>query len=194
MKTIELAFDDARWADVPLEFPAGPYATQDEWAAAVAEEYSEGADDPVAARTALEQVARLLPASPALGLYRTLWYQADPLRVPLVAEFYVAPEEAAGGLPLDELAGAFDAGLVRPPIVDTLDSARFGSIARVISVTQDPGHNRLVMRLCAAGRLDGLVILIDARTTELDYGALALDDFTALMEGVSVVDTQDSGA
>jgi hypothetical protein len=193
MKTIELTFDDARWAEVPLEFPAGPYATQDEWATAVASEYSQGATDPSAARTALERVAKVLPTSPRPALFKMLWYQADPFRLPLLVDMYVVPDALSQGLTLAELAGAFDDGLVRPPVVDNLESAAFGTIARVIGVSKDGERDRLVMRLCAAGRLNELVIMLDMRTSELDYGTLALEDFTALMEGVTVTDQDEPG-
>jgi hypothetical protein len=191
MKTIDVAFNGGRWAEVPLEFPAGPYATQAEWADAVAEEYSGAASDRDAARTAIGRAGRVLPASPRPALFQTLWYQGDPFRLPLLVDVYVVPDELSGGLPLAELAGAHADDLVRPPVVDHLESMPFGTVARVISVSKDHHRDRLVMRLCAAGRAEGVVVMIDARTTELDFGTLALDDFTALMEVVTVTDRDD---
>jgi hypothetical protein len=188
VKTLELSFDPDIWAQVPLEYPAGQYATQGDWATAVAAAYAEGAPDEAAARTAIEAVARALPIGTRPGLFMVLWHLVDPFRPPLLVNVHLVPDEVSGGASLTEIAGGYSRGLVRPPVVDTVESTAFGTVARVVSVSRGEQAESLIMRLSIAGRRDGLVVMLDARTTRLDHGALVLDDFTALMDRISIGD------
>lgn len=182
MKTIEIAQDPDIWARVPQEFPAGPYATQADWAVGLAEAYSDGRENAEEVRAGLLAIASALPIGPRLGLFDVLWYCPEAGQYPLLVNVYVAPGEGLEGVTLTELAGAYEPEPARPPIVDTLDSGVFGSVARVLSFTKDEQRDRLLMHLSAVGRYEDVLVRIDAYTSDLGRGTAAADDFTALLE------------
>lgn len=194
MIQVEQHFDTHRWAGVPIEFPHTDFETQEQWAAATAAAFAEGMPDPEATRAAIERVALVLPMGYRPGLARKLWYLVDPFRFPLIANIYVIPDSIIGDQDLSTLAGAYTPHSIRPPVVDVLESAVFGTVTRVVSVSRAEDSAReahkqaLVMRLSIAGRAHGFTVVMDANTSELDYASLALDDFTALMEAVRFVE------
>lgn len=183
MTTIEFHYDTYTWANVPLEFPAGQYATQDEWALAVAGAYALGHPDEEGAYEAVARVARVLPHIPHPALTERVWYLVNPYAFPLIANVFVVPDEATAGVDLVTLSGAYTTTAVRPPIVDTLDSGPFGRVARTISVAKTGDRERLTMQVRLAGRAHGFTIILEASTPQLDLGALALDSITDLMDG-----------
>ncbi|MEO7017854.1 MAG: hypothetical protein ABI130_16740 [Leifsonia sp.] len=194
MKTITITQDPDVWAEVPMEYPVGPYATQTDWALGLADAYSVGRADPEAVKAGLFAIASALPVGPRLGLFEVLWYRPAAERMPLLVNVYVAPGKEFEGVALTELAGAYEPEPARPPIVDTLESGVFSSAARVLSFTKDERRDRLLMHLSAVGRYEDVLVRIDAYTNELGHGTAAVDDFTALLETFSFGDAPDPSA
>lgn len=193
MKTIEVGYDPYVWAEVPLSFPCGEYGSQEQWAAAIGEAYTDGQDDAARTRPLLEQIAGVLPTGERPGLFEVLWYRPNPDVEPLLINVYVVPGAPYAEDSLSELAGAYAAEPIRPPVVDTLESAAFGSVARVVSVFRDDRHERLVMQLAVVGRSDEVVIKLEGFTSDLGHGTLASDDLVALMESIAVRDLDGPG-
>jgi hypothetical protein len=190
VKALELNADPYVWAEIPLDYPAGPYADQAQWAVALGEAYSEGAPDAASVRDRLVQIAGALPISDRVGLYKLLWLRPDPDKRPLLVNVYVLPEDGLEDVTLQELAGAYDTDVVRPPAVDMVDSDVFGSAARVLSYMKDPDpeRDRLIMQITIVGRRDGVLVRLDAFTANLGDGMLAVDPITELLERFSTPD------
>jgi len=182
VKTITIDQDPEVWAEVPLEYPVGPYATQADWARGLAEAYSVGRDDADEVEAGLFAIASALPVAPRLGLFELLWHRPAIGTMPLLVNVYVAPGDGLEDVSLTELAGAYESEPARPPIVDTLESDVFGSVARVLSFTKDEQRDRLLMHLSAVGRYEDILVRIDGYTNDLGRGTAAADDFTALLE------------
>lgn len=190
MKTVELQSDPNVWAQVPLEFPCGPFVTQADWAVAFGNAYSENRSNANEIRTRLTQMAAALPIEARPGLFKQLWMSPDPETRPLFVYVCGMPEEGMEDVPIQDLAGAYASEPVRPPIVDQIDSPVFGKVARVLSYVKDPELERLVMGITLVGRLDGMLVRLDAFTPDLAGGVLAVDAITELMDVVSIAETE----
>jgi hypothetical protein len=169
----------------------GPYATQAEWARGLAEAYSVGRDDADEVEAGLFAIASALPVAPRLGLFELFWHRPAIGTMPLLVNVYVAPGDGLEDVSLTELAGAYESEPARPPIVDTLESGVFGSVARVLSFTKDEQRDRLLMHLSAVGRYEDILVRIDGYTNDLGRGTAAADDFTALLETFRFGDAPD---
>jgi len=191
VKTIELTADPYVWADIPLAFPCGPFEVQADWASALGEAYSEGKADASAVRDRLTEIARALPVEPRLGLIKLLWLAPDPDKQPLLVNVNLMSQVGLESIPLQELAGAYEPDPVRPPVVDRLDSPAFGSIARVLSYVRSAERGNLVMQISLVGKRDGLLVRLDAFTSDLAYGVLAVDPITELMNTITLVEIED---
>lgn len=186
MKIIELASDPDLWAQIPLVFPCGPFETQADWAVAFANAYSENQPNADDIRARLTQMATAIPVGIRPGQFKKLWMSPDPDHHPLIVYVSGMPQEGLEDVPIQDLAGAYDSEPVRPPVVDQFDSPVFGSFARVLSYVKDPDLGRLVMEITLVGRLDGMLVRLDAFTPDLAYGVVAVDAITELMDRVSI--------
>jgi hypothetical protein len=191
VKTVELKSDPNLWAQIPLTFPCGPFETQADWAAAFGDAYSENQPNARDVRARLTEMAAALPIEIRPGLFKRLWLLPDPNNRPLIVYVSGMPEAGLQDVPIQDLAGAYDSEAVRPPIVDQFDSSVFGKFARVISYAKNSETDRLVMSITLVGRLDGMLVRLDAFTPDLAGGVLAVDAITDLMELVSIADTED---
>lgn len=194
MKTVELKTDPNVWAQIPLVFPCGPFETQGDWAAAFGEAYSENQPNARNVRARLTEMAAALPLEIRPGLFKRLWMLPDPNSRPFIVFVSGMPQDGLEEVPIQDLAGAYDSDPVRPPVVDQLDSPVFGKFARVISYAKDHEADRLVMTITLVGRLDGMLVRLDAFTPDLAGGVLAVDAITELMELVSIGDTEDEAS
>jgi hypothetical protein len=194
VKTVELKTDPNLWAQIPLVFPCGPFETQSDWAAAFGDAYSENQPNARDTRIRLTEMAAALPIEMRPGLFKRLWMLPDPNNRPLIVFVGGMPEDGLEDVPIQDLAGAYDSEPVRPPVVDQFDSPVFGKFARVISYTKDRETDRLVMAITLVGRLDGMLVRLDAFTPDLAGGVLAVDAITELMDLISIGDTEDQAA
>ena len=184
MNAIEIDPDARIWAEVPTEFPRGPYADQREWGEALAAAYSTGRDDAVEVEAALRRGASVIPSEPRLGLLQRFWWVRDPFGPPLLLDVHLVPEEVVGDIELQDFLGAYGGDTVRPPIVDRLDTPN-GEAVRVTSAILDE-ESQISTSTRYAVRAGGWVVVLTATSYEPARLELAGEDTDAVLERIRV--------
>ncbi|PFG30348.1 hypothetical protein [Paramicrobacterium agarici] len=184
--TSDVDFDPEAWIEVPLQFPAGPFQSAEQWAKAASFQAADGLPGEAELRERTEKAARVITDIHHDVASRKFWYFPREFGTETVAHSYIM--EYDGVTPVAELLTGDAASYSFPQVVEheSVKGKRIISVAHTIPVHID-GEEALVAGSLRLARVeDNMLVIVDIVDMHAHMIGVILDDAVALAGSLNV--------